>query len=560
MRVIWTLFLVTFCIACQGRLLDSGSENNNSNSDENNSNNSGGNNSNNEAPPPGPIDEAREALHAQALALMSSATLRCAGCHDSERLDLKSGTIADFADRLVRRASEIDACNGEQIIDPVQPERSLLLKLIDGRRTESACIAQMPLGENGVAAEDYAVMADWVDALIDVYEQSGGLPPEPGPVPIRSDVAQPADAFHVLQKVKYLVVGSAVTEEELTSVRGPDGALRQDRFETIVKSWLQTSDFEAKRRNFFELVLQQNPADGNYTRQLRNTVGVVAAPFVRNIQESLIRTAERIYKDREDFRSIMWTTRHEVTTAVLIILKMADNPRVIGRTGSFDKGNAVNNLREVLSRNYDDRTDPLYQNDISDWRTVDLQYDQTSTQMRQTEGFEDGSNLASLRSIEDGGSIVLRTPRTLCSSPAFFQMWQTNRDNRFRAQINQCLIIALGSTFATADPTKPPLHPLPGLREREVPSGSECMGCHKNLDPMLGAFEAHFDYENQRYRPHSPAIVDFYIQEAARVLNYDPDAQGRGPRYIFESFPAPYFSYKGVNEPGTDLLSLVRSV
>ena len=500
-------------------------------------------------------------VHATTLALMNSEAVRCAGCHDNERLNLKTGSLEEFAARLVNQASGSEACAGELLVDPDQPERSLLLKLINAGRTEASCIAKMPLGSNGVAPEHFETFKAWVDRLIVAYRQNGGMnnggPNEP---PVTSDRAQPADVFAVLRKAKYLIAGTAVTAEELAAARDPQGGLNQSAFQTLVREWLASPDFDTKRWSFFRLALQQNPADSNYRQQLRNSVGIEAAPIIQNLEDSLVRTAERIYQNEEDFRSLIWTNRLEVTTATLIVLKMTDNPRMIGRLGNFEKNNGINNLRTILSTNYNGRSDPLYQNDISDWRTVELQYAPDSTDMQTTDGFEGGTNLTRLRSVAAGDTVRLRTPRTICSSPAFFQMWQTNEDNRFRAQVNQCLILALGSTFATGDPTTPDVHPFPGVRTSEVPEGSECMGCHKNLDPMVSSFEAHFDYENQRFRPNSQASVDHYIAEAARALNYDPDAQGRGPRYFYETFPAPYFSYQGVNEPGEDLFSFLRSV
>ena len=506
-------------------------------------------------PPDAGTGEDYEALHTSVLALLGSDELRCAGCHNNEQLNLATGSLTDFAGRLVSQPSGVEDCEGELLVDPERPERSLLLQLVDTQRNGSACLAPMPLGTNGISATAYTALEAWVDALIAVHD---GEPV--ASAPIRSDAADPADPFTVLRTTKYLIDGGAVTAEELASARDAEGRLVQEQFEALVRQWLAGPNFEAKRKSFFELALQQNPASGNYAQQLRNTNGVVAGGFVDTLEASWIRTAERMYQDRDDFRSLFYTTRQQVTTATLIMLKMTDNSLLRNHLGRPGRDTAMNDAREMLSANYAGRDDPLYQNDVSDWRTVELRFDPSSTDMRLNQAFADGSAASVLRQVPDGGSVTLRVPRTLCSSLAFFQMWPTNRDNRFRALVNQCLIVTLGKTFATADPTAPDIHPLPGVREQEGTFDPECMGCHKNLDPMLSAFEARFDYEHQRYRPHSQEAADYYIDASARLYGYTPGARGLGLFYSYEPFPEPYFSFRGVNAPGPDLLAVVRSM
>ncbi|MEO0813155.1 MAG: hypothetical protein AAFY60_09855, partial [Myxococcota bacterium] len=109
-------------------------------------------------------------------------------------------------------------------------------------------------------------------------------------------------------------------------------------------------------------------------------------------------------------------------------------------------------------------------------------------------------------------------------------------------------------------PTEPDIHPLPGVYEEEVPAGSECMGCHKNMDPMLSAYEAHFDYDNQRYLPHTQELVDWYTQEAGRIGNYTPGDRGRDLYYEYLTFPDPYFSFRGTNTPGQNLYSFLEEL
>ncbi|WP_144394751.1 hypothetical protein [Pleionea sediminis] len=495
-------------------------------------------------------------IHEDALAILKP---RCASCHSAQdgregRLNLESGSLDAFTQRLVLVPSESEDCFGEVLVNPENAEDSLLLKLVTPHNSEVNCIAKMPLGSNGVSAEEYATLKTWVQAIIDNYEDGDdfdvGEDGDDSSEFISSDIAVPADAFEVLSRTKYLLIGSAVTDEELLETTDDQGRLVQSNFENLVSQWVESDDFTAKRRSFFELALQQDPADKNYRQQLRNTGTRISAPTVANMKESLIRTAERVYKDRADFRSLFWTTRHEVTTAMLLVYKMLDNPPMRSKSGNFNKNSAINNLKAAAVN--------LIESDTNDWRTVELLYRPNSTEMQIHDGFIDGTNVSVLRSVPDGGNIKLRTPRTICTSPAFLQMWQTNADNKFRALVNQCLIITLGQTFTMGDPTIPENHPHPGIDTDQIPEGSDCMGCHKNLDPMKSAFEMHFDYEHHRFRPNSEESVAHYIEEAANYFGYDP--KPNSPKYTLETFPSPYFSFQGVNTPGNDLFSLVESM
>ena len=525
----------------------------------------GGDGGDTQAPPTN-----RQEQHEQTLALMASPALGCANCHSARdgaagELNLETGTLEEFAARLVTRRSASQSCTDELLIDPDNAARSLFLNLVSPNVGNTACVAKMPLGSNGVSEADFEILQLWVDSLIATYlEQDdgdfdvGGGGEDDMTGVVSSEVATPADPLDVLMRIKYVATGTAVTQSELDAATDGSNGLDAAALSSLVEDWLATEDFAEKRQSFFKLALQQNPADKNYVQQLRNTRNLQPGDVVSNLEASLIRTAERIYADGEDFRSLFWTTRHEVTTATLLVYKMLDNPVMRNRVGNFDKGNPVNSLAQAIRENYSGRDDPLFQNDRSDWRTVELRFFPQSSDMQDPAGFSDGSNAALLRDVGDNGVVVLRTPRTLCSSPSIFQMWPTNRDNRFRALINQCLIMAVGDSFATGDPTTPDIHPFPGVDLNQIPEGTECMGCHKNMDPMASAFEAHFDYDHQRFRPNTQESADFYRQLSGDYYNYDP-AQRRN-YFPFESFPLPYFSYKGVNQPGTDLFSFVRSV
>ena len=207
---------------------------------------------------------------------------------------------------------------------------------------------------------------------------------------------------------------------------------------------MSSDRFLAKRRQFLQLHLQQTPSDGNYYNQFRNTRTNSLTPIREALNESLIRTAERIIDDGEDFRSIVTTNTWEMTTTTLLALKMADNPMVLKPNGVWPKNHGINDIRYVTN---DDHALYDREADSEDWRTVTLVHTPDSTDMMTEEEMLDPDNAERLRAIPDGGSIALRTPRVgFFSSPAFFQTWLTNRDNDFRVTINQAMIVATGMT------------------------------------------------------------------------------------------------------------------
>ncbi|MEO1175041.1 MAG: hypothetical protein AAFX94_23750, partial [Myxococcota bacterium] len=319
-----------------------------------------------------PDDPARLSTHAAALAVMES---RCTQCHDSEPLNLAGGSLDEFVDRLVARPSSIEDCGGESLVDPNDASRSLMVTLTASDAAGTACISRMPLGTSGLEAGEHAVLTEWVQLLVDVYtERQEPVEPVDPPV-VRSDLAEPDDPLRVLTKAKYLLTGGAVSGSELDRATDANGALAPAAYESLVREWMETGEFTEKRWRFLELALEQNPADSNYTRQLRNSVGVTAAEFTQNLEETMLRTAERIYQSGGDFRTVFYTDRQEVTTATLMMLKMLDNPALRSVTGVIRKEHAVNNLRTYISEHYDGTDDPQLVADTTDWRTVELRYD-----------------------------------------------------------------------------------------------------------------------------------------------------------------------------------------
>ena len=415
----------------------------------------------------------------------------CLACH-GQNAELNGGgihlTSMRVQESLINVPSRSPGCADASLINVENPEASVLLHTLaadryNGALDEACQPIPMPLGGRTIIpAEDVDCLEQWIRTL---------EPPERE----APDVTYTAPALTVLTRVKYLLDGGALTAEELERASGPDGELLQDEFEALIASWISGARFRIKRRQFLELQLQQTPSDINYFNQFRNTRTNSLAPVRESLNQSLIRTAERIIDDGDDFRSIVTTNTWEVTTLTLLALKMADNPMILRANGVWPKNNGINDIRFVLNQ------PGLYNRDADseDWRTVTLVHNPESTDMATEDEILDPNNAQRLRDIPDGGSTELRAPRIgFFTSPAFFQTWQTNRDNDFRVTINQAMIVATGLTFSPGDNT--PLSGDDAAVDMEMfPRESTCYGCHKNIDTMRTAFLANYDNINTRH-------------------------------------------------------------
>ncbi|MEO1174108.1 MAG: hypothetical protein AAFX94_18980, partial [Myxococcota bacterium] len=255
---------------------------------------------------------------------------------------------------------------------------------------------------------------------------------------------------------------------------------------------------------------------------------------------SMIRTVERIVDADEDFRTIVTTNEWEVTTSLLLALKMADNPVAYNKRGIAKKYTFANDIRYWERSGVADFTGP----DGEDWRTVTLMHNPASTDMvhgpsLESEEYQEyaanaEANLEILRNVPAGGTVELRAPRVgFFTTPAFFQVWQTNFDNSFRVTLNQAMIVATGQSFSPGD-TTPSNTDLSAVDLEMFPESSECYGCHKNMEPMRLAWLQGFDSTRTRqyvadelppadfsFQGHSVEVST--IQEFAQALARHPN-------------------------------------
>jgi len=429
------------------------------------------------------------------------------GCHGEQPqgdLDLLSPGIEQ---RLVGVASTTGACSGRLLVDPAQPESSLILQLIDPERFAQPdhCGVMMPFGSNdGVGNGDLRCFRQWVQKMAEDV-------PSPRPPAV---VFEPVAAASYTNKVKTLLTGGALTDAELAQVSADPAALR-----TLIGGWIAKPEFSTKMSAFFAGALQQRLI-GSLNTQLDGVQGTWGASLISNLQESFTRTALDIVSTGRPFTEVVTTRRWAATSATLLALAYLDNTATALRSEKhqvlssplegmpappFSLSYSVANhawlfpsipaecvvpaqtLPNVLDMllgaihcsngktvNLAKTATALSAADFSDWRFVDIG---SATAADPAPRFYDLDRLRGLAQIN------LKVPRVgFFTSPAFLANWDTNDDNQFRVTTSQTIITALGEVFSPADRT--PTSAKDGLSEAHTAPGTTCYGCHQFLDPM----------------------------------------------------------------------------
>ncbi|MET0795252.1 MAG: hypothetical protein ABW061_27280 [Polyangiaceae bacterium] len=442
-------------------------------------------------------------------------------CHGKQfqgGVDLATPGIAD---RLVGVRSSTQACGGQLLIDPEHPEDSLLLRLVDAQRfsaTPGQCGVMMPYGSSaGLTGNDLSCVESWVRQVA-----AAQVDTRPPTVPFES-----VGVESYVQKVKTLLTGGAVTDDDLTRVKANPAALAD-----LVEGWQAAPAFRTKMMDFFRISLQQKLI-GTLNFQLNTVEGPHRAQLAANAEESFLRTAWDIVQNRQPFTSILTTRHFAVTTGLLVALAYEDNT---------DKGLRAN--KHVLYRDPPEGTPAapwslsyqvqnktwllpqlavgcpkvnltgldvydmlmglvrcpapvnnvtlstgtvLSDADFADWHFVDIALPGSA---------EVGATFYDVDALRAASDVYLYQPRIgFFTTPAFLGNWDTNDGNKFRVTTNQTLITALGEAISPADPTKP--LSLEGLDALHAPTESSCYGCHQFLDPMRGFFSSQFSIDYQ---------------------------------------------------------------
>jgi hypothetical protein len=377
-------------------------------------------------------------------------------------------------------------------------------------------------GDGGTAGDD--ADADGSDAADGETDGADQEPWEPGGPGGECAVDELVPAHVHVRRVKMLLTGEATTDAEVAAVMADPDALHE-----LVATWVETEAFRGKMMLFLRTALQQSVggARDEYASQVNNDDGIQnfrpPDQIYRNLDDSFVHTALAIIDEGRPWNEIASTRTWMMTTAMLSYVLVSEKPTwgqtryyrdavTIGGTNytaSTPLGVQIANRvfyvptlpacsDDPLVVNQNDRnftmamggeTGPnncktqmpsIFQaSDYEDWRPVTL------TTLPEGEDVQPFWDAPALRQLDTVG---LRSSKAgFFSTPAFLAGWRTNVDNSFRVTTNQALIVGLGLAFEDTDVTIPLGDE--GLSDAHAEPGTQCYGCHKNLDPMRNFFD-----------------------------------------------------------------------
>ena len=163
--------------------------------------------------------------------------------------------------------------------------------------------------------------------------------------------------------------------------------------------------------------------------------------------------------------------------------------------------------------------------DLTDWQWV------TITPLASGQSLIKPYDLPTLRTTT---TLPLQLPRVgFYTTPAFLALWNTNDSNQHRVTANQTLLVALGQSF-TPDNLLVPFSAA-GLDSQHAVTGTECYGCHKNLDPMRQFWATQYDFNDRN---------DFLTRTSTAGCRTHGQA------------PVACFAFDNVNQSGSDITGL----
>ncbi len=125
--------------------------------------------------------------------------------------------------------------------------------------------------------------------------------------------------------------------------------------------------------------------------------------------------------------------------------------------------------------------------DLSDWSWV------TVSKKADGAAYVQPYDLPTLRTTT---ALSLALPRVgFFSTPAYLALWNTNDSNQHRVTANQTLLVAWGSSFTSENTITP--SSTAGLDSTHAVTGSDCLGCHKSLDPLRQFWANQFDFNDR---------------------------------------------------------------
>ena len=490
----------------------------------------------------------------------------CLNCHADTSLGGLDLRAPDLARLFVDAPAQAEGCQTRKLLDVEQPAHSLILQVVGATEPpageEDSCQLVMPPLPSGLIAEsDRECLTAWVDQVAEVYRADPVAPPEPVINELRSS----------LQKIKTLIRGDVVTAAEVAQV---DGAVDEAAaIHTLVASWVTGPAFDRKMMAFLSVALQQEIQNFE-TDQFDRLRGNRAARnrIKKVMSESFVRTALDLIHRDQPFTQIARTQTWMMTTANLILLQYGDqsaSERNRQHRIFSDEDEAPSALRRQINqrkwffgrseigrcsvpqtamlnflfgnlqrRHCEDHDIPrnnfnfnlddslLTQADFEDWRLVTLEFVPNAPADERIPFYD-------IRRLRTATSLKTRLPRVgFFSTNAFFENWMTNDDNQFRVAVNQSLLGGLHTRFSATEPTEP-LN-IDGVDANHA-ENQDCMGCHRQVDPMRAYFAKSYNTKYQR---------PFGDGAAARIL--------RGVR--------PVFTFYGERNQGGDLRRFGRLI
>lgn len=367
-----------------------------------------------------------------------------------------------------------------------------------------------------------------------------------------------------VSKVKNLLTGMPVTDEEIQAVTDEPAVLKQ-----LVDVWASTPNGQRKLLEFFTLAFQQTQiANGDFADIFGNDDSLPGgAAMLANVTESFARTALAMVGQGRSLTDAVTTREVMATPALLSVLALIDMRHIDDDAKVSDKwfdrtsklnGFTVQNTRPIPYAQSVDPTNADYMNfytasdlgagcsarvyppgrensmrlaaslmgtvpgvgaagtpcnnqkaitpilppeDFSTWKMVTI---------RKPAAGEKVLDFWELPKLRAASEIALEVPRVgFFSTPAYQANYRTNSSNQARVTVNQSLIVALGLSFES-ETSIVPLSET-GLDAEHADPTTPCYGCHKLLDPMRPYFRKNLTlaYHEQRDPKQIASVAAF---------------------------------------------------
>ena len=163
---------------------------------------------------------------------------------------------------------------------------------------------------------------------------TGGVGPGPGATGGAADAGAPFETLAVasyVAKVKTVLTGMAATQAEIDAVTAAPADLR-----ALVGGWIQLPAYRAKMECFFADAFQQSQAQSqDFKSVIDDGIYTPNDALLLNFRQSFAKTMSALTAAGEPFTSAATTTRHMMTTAMMVYYAYTDTSML---TDATDKG------------------------------------------------------------------------------------------------------------------------------------------------------------------------------------------------------------------------------